>query len=143
MPNLMALVLEKYLSRTNSFIRFLLIGIINTCVGISMILTLLNLVGLSYWLSTFVGNGIGAIVSYVLNKKFTFKSTVKNRKGIPIFVLVIMGSYFISYQLGYKLIHGCRVINFGLYKEEFSVLLAAVIYTILNYFGQRYLTFKY
>jgi putative flippase GtrA len=143
MPNLMALVLEKYLSRTNTFIRFLLIGIVNTCVGISVILTLLNVVGFSYWLSTLLGNCIGAIVSYVLNKKFTFKSTVKNRKGVPIFALVIIGSYLISYQLGYKLIHDYKVIDFGLYKEELSVLLATVIYAILNYLGQRFLTFKY
>lgn len=142
MPSLMALILGKYLNRTNTIFRFLLIGIVNTCVGISAILTLLNVVGLSYWLSTLIGNCIGAIISYVLNKRFTFKSTVKNRKGIPIFGLVIIVSYLFSYQLGYEIIEKSRFLDFGIYKEEISVLLATFMYAVLNYLGQRYLTFK-
>ena len=138
----MVKIVENYFNRTNTFIRFLLIGVVNTCIGFSLILLLLNVFGLSYWFSTFIGNSIGAIISYTLNKIFTFKSNVSNRKGIIIFILVIFGSYIISYQLGYKIIHDSNVFNLDLYKDEFSVLLAAILYTVLNYLGQRYFTFR-
>ncbi|MGM0879194.1 MAG: GtrA family protein [Bacillota bacterium] len=138
----MALILENYLNRTNTFIRFLLVGFVNTSIGFSLILVLLNIFGLSYWFSTFIGNSLGALVSYTLNKNFTFKSEVDNKRGFTLFILVILGCYIISYQLGYKIIYESNLINLKLYRDELSVFIAAVIYTILNYFGQRYLTFR-
>ncbi|WP_430101061.1 GtrA family protein [Paenibacillus polymyxa] len=34
---------------------------------------LFNILETNYWLSTFIGNSVGATVSYFLNKRFTFK----------------------------------------------------------------------
>jgi putative flippase GtrA len=142
MSTLMAQIVENYLNRTNCFIRFLLTGFLNTCIGFSLILILLNIVGLSYWSSTFIGNSMGAIVSYILNKNFTFKSNVNNRRGITLFILVILGSYIISYRLSYTIIYKSHLFNFGIFKEEISVSIAAVIYTLSNYLGQKYITFR-
>ena len=139
----MSLIVENYFKGTNTLLRFMYIGLINTCIGLSLIFLLLNVVGWPYWMSTSIGNGIGAIVSYFLNKNFTFKSKVNDKKGITLFVLVIVGSYIISYRLGYSLITNSLFINLGIYTEEFSVLIAAMIYTVLNYLGQRYVTFRH
>lgn len=139
----MSLIGENYFKGTNTLLRFMYIGLINTCIGLSLIFLLLNVVGWPYWMSTSIGNGIGAIVSYFLNKNFTFKSKVNDKKGITLFVLVIVGSYIISYRLGYSLITNSLFINLGIYTEEFSVLIAAMIYTVLNYLGQRYVTFRH
>ncbi|MFD2217161.1 MULTISPECIES: GtrA family protein [Metabacillus] len=133
--------IKNYYNKSNTIIRFIGVGIINTIIGISSIFLLLNVFGFSYWISTFIGNGIGAIISYILNRNFTFNSNVSNKKGIVLFLFVIVVSYYVSYNIGYSLINK-NVLSTNLYGEELSILLAAFIYTVLNYLGQRYLTFK-
>src|SRR5947209_2726841 len=83
----------------HSFIRFLLVGVINTVVGLSAMYLFLHGFSLSYWASTFIGNIIGACVSYFLNRTFTFKSSTAVGKSMVRFTLVILACYVISYYL--------------------------------------------
>ncbi|WP_226671592.1 GtrA family protein [Metabacillus litoralis] len=138
----MSLIIENYYKRINTFIRFILVGLINTFIGLSLILVLLNILGLSYWISTFIGNSIGAVCSYILNKNITFNSNVNNRKGIALFTLVILGSYFISYYMGYFLLDQRDFFPKLHYMKEVCLILSAVMYTILNYLGQKYIAFR-
>ncbi|HWO75800.1 MAG TPA: GtrA family protein [Bacillus sp. (in: firmicutes)] len=134
--------LVKYLNRTNSFIRFLLVGIANTIVGFSVIMLLLNGLGLSYWVSTFIGNSVGAAVSFFLNRGFTFQSDITYRRGIPRFVFIIFVSYLLSYSLSQEIasqMHSTLLLPVS--KENLAVLLGMGLYTIINYFGQKYLVF--
>ncbi|UOK56276.1 GtrA family protein [Bacillus sp. OVS6] len=62
-------------------LKFILVGIMNTAAGLSAILLLLNVINVSYWLSTFLGNTIGAAVSYYLNRSFTFSSQASIKKA--------------------------------------------------------------
>ncbi|MNP17943.1 GtrA-like protein [compost metagenome] len=126
------------------FIKFLLVGVLNTAVGLSTIFLLLNLLDFNYWISTFMGNSIGAIVSYCLNKRFTFNSNVSNREAFWKFVSVIVLCYLISYTASYilfdiligELIHDVAL------RSNFTALIGAGIYTLLNYIGQKYFVFK-
>ncbi|QKE72757.1 GtrA family protein [Arthrobacter citreus] len=127
-----------------TFFRFIAVGVLNTIVGLSAIYLLLHLLGLSYWWSTFLGNTIGACVSYLLNRKFTFKSQSSVSKSVPLFIIVILASYFIAYNLGAKLI------DFSLSNTDFisdkmktdlAVLISTGLYTIVNYFGQKLFVF--
>jgi putative flippase GtrA len=133
------------LKRTNSFYRFLLVGVINTIIGLSIMFILLNLMGWSYWLATFLGNGIGAGVSYILNRSFTFNSNVNGSKGIPKFFLVILSCYFLSYFIG-GLVAGS--INLSsqpfsfISKDELAVLIGTILYTVTNYLGQKFIVFR-
>src|SRR5213080_3970448 len=87
----------------HSFIRFLLVGVINTVVGLSAMYLFLHGFSWSYWASTFIGNIIGACVSYFLNRTFTFKSSAAVGKSMFRFTIVILVCYFISYYLGEKI----------------------------------------
>ena len=134
-------IIENYFNKSNTFIRYILVGIINTVIGISIILLLLEVFRLSYGISTFIGNSIGATVSYFLNRNFTFKSNVENKKGILLFTFVIMASYFIAYPMCYHLLFE-RLFQSNVFGKELSIFLSACLYTILNYLGQRYVTFR-
>jgi putative flippase GtrA len=143
--NLLELKLESFLRRTNVFTRFLLVGVVNTLTGLSIIFVLLNVFGFSYWISTFVGNWVGALVSYLLNRTFTFNSQIAFTKGVPRFITVILVCYFLSYSLSefvangvYPLYGTIPFIN----EDEFAILLGSSLYTIANYFGQRKFVFK-
>ncbi|RFB15029.1 GtrA family protein [Bacillus sp. HNG] len=132
------MITTHFLKPTNTFVRFLLVGVINTLVGLSSIFLLLQVVSLSYWLSTFVGNSIGAGVSYMLNRRFTFASKAIHGKSIPLFVLVILSCYFLSFSMS-KMISG---FIFTQYTNEIAVFLGTGLYTVMNYLGQKYLVFS-
>jgi putative flippase GtrA len=142
--SLLELKLGSFLKRTNRFTRFLLVGMVNTLTGLSIIFLLLNVFGLSYWISTFVGNCVGAVVSYLLNRTFTFNSQIDFTKGIPRFIVVILVCYFLSYSISEfvsdGVYHSYSIIPF-FNEEEFAILLGSGLYTITNYFGQRNFVF--
>ncbi|ALC89517.1 hypothetical protein AM500_06760 [Bacillus sp. FJAT-18017] len=133
----------KYLKPTNSFIRFAMVGVANTVAGLLIMLSLLNLFNASYWISTFIGNTAGAVLSFYLNRTFTFRSKVRFTKGAPRFVLVILVCYIFSYWISGKVV-ALGIASFlpaGLHNDA-AVLIGSVIYTISNYFGQKLFVFK-
>ncbi|RFU64732.1 GtrA family protein [Peribacillus glennii] len=135
------LILEICLKRTNSFIRFLLVGVLNTIIGLSTIFILLNLAGLNYWAATFIGNGAGAIVSFLLNRAFTFKSRISLKKGGLLFFTVIISCYFVSFSLSEWISsHIYGMLPFT--KQNLSVVLGTCIYTVSNYTGQKLIVFS-
>ena len=60
-----------------SMLRFLLVGVVNTLVGAGIMFLLYNLAGCSYWLSSAANYIVGGIVSFCLNKYFTFQSKTR------------------------------------------------------------------
>ncbi|WP_462410780.1 GtrA family protein [Neobacillus sp. Marseille-QA0830] len=128
----------------NSFIRFIMVGILNTIVGLSIMYLLLHAAGFSYWLSTFLGNSVGACVSFFLNKSFTFHSENPVPKSAFRFIIVILACYFVSYDLGKY------IVLWVLHHNDFlplnvitdlSVLTGTGLYTVLNYWGQKFFVF--
>ncbi|ALC91322.1 polysaccharide biosynthesis protein GtrA [Bacillus sp. FJAT-18017] len=125
------------------FIRFLVVGVINTLVGLSIMFLLLHGAGLSYWVSTFIGNTVGAGVSFVLNRNFTFRSKEAGLWSVVRFVCVILFCYVVSYQLGSMVIEWVA----GDYFSEIvvtngKVLFSTGLYTVLNYLLQRIVVFR-
>lgn len=126
----------------SSLIRFLIVGIINTIIGAGIMFILYNFFGLSYWLSSFFNYFFGGIVSFFLNKYYTFKNNYKSIKQVLLFIINILFCYFIGYFISKKIIY----IIFNDYnntvKENISMLLGMCLYTLLNYIGQKFIIFK-
>jgi putative flippase GtrA len=143
----MVLKIDAYLKRTNKFTRFLLVGILNTLTGLTIIFMLLHVVGLSYWFSTFVGNALGATVSYFLNRSFTFRSQVNLTVGALKFIAVILVCYFSAYSLseflaGWIWDYSDASASLPIGEKEIAILLGSLLYTFMNYVGQKNLVFK-
>jgi len=128
----------------HSFVRFIIVGVVNTIVGLTCMYLFLHAVGLSYWISTFLGNSVGACVSFILNKNFTFQSQSSVIKSAIRFIIVILCCYFISYDLGKNLVtwvlKSNAIFNERL-KTDLAILVGTGLYTILNYFGQKLFVF--
>jgi len=77
------------------FLTFNLVGIVNTLFGFSIIFTLMFL-GVSAVASNFIGYFLGAMLSYTLNKKYTFKSDTKDKTEALKFFGVLLISYCIN-----------------------------------------------
>ncbi|MCM3595757.1 GtrA family protein [Metabacillus idriensis] len=126
------------------FIRFILVGIMNTAAGLSAIFLFLNLFNADYWLSTFWGNIIGAAVSYYLNRSFTFSSKTSIKKSLPRFIAVVIVCYFAAFSFGKAAAEFLYLIfpHFLIMTEDMlAVMLGTSVYTVLNFLGQKYLVF--
>lgn len=58
----------------STVIKFLMVGVLNTLVGAGTMFLLYNLAGWTYWLSSAANYVVGGIVSFFLNKYFTFQN---------------------------------------------------------------------
>jgi putative flippase GtrA len=138
--------MDKLISIFNSpFVRFLLVGVLNTIIGLSASFILFNLFELNYWVSTFGGNTVGAIASYFMNRKFTFKSNTSIASSWWKFMIVIVTCYFISYGISLWLSQLLLVMwpqASTQLAHNLAILLGNGIYTILNYFGHKLFTFR-
>lgn len=124
------------------FIIFCLVGVVNTLVGTAVMYGLYNLAHCGYWFSSAMNYVIGSIVSYFLNKRFTFKSSERSWQEIARFVINIAVCWLIAYGLAKPLV---RMIFSGLSEkanDNLAMLAGMVIFTGLNYLGQRFFTFK-
>lgn len=138
--------MDKILSFFNSsFVRFLLVGVINTIIGLSASFILFNLFELNYWVSSFGGISVGAIASYFMNRKFTFKSNTSIASSWWKFMIVIVSCYFISYSVSLWLSQLLLAIwpqASTKLAHNLAILFGNGIYTILNYFGHKFFTFR-
>ncbi|CAH1209232.1 hypothetical protein PAECIP111892_03178 [Paenibacillus auburnensis] len=128
-----------------TFFKFILVGVLNTLVGLGSIFILFNTLHFNYWVSTSLGNIIGIICSYVLNKNFTFQSKKSTNKTVWRFFLISLLCYLISYYLGHilnMLMNDAGLLEKGKLTENVSILVASGLYTISNYVGHKYYTFR-
>ncbi|QHW33643.1 GtrA family protein [Paenibacillus rhizovicinus] len=127
------------------FVRFLFVGGLNTLIGLGVSYGLLHLASFSYWGATFAGNAFGAVNSYMLNRKFTFASQASVSRSFIKFVIVITICYFFAFDSGLWLAR-VAVPAFPHLSEavvnDIAVVTSTVIYTLINYFGQKLVVFR-
>lgn len=82
-----------------TFWKFVLVGIVNTLVGTAVMFAAYNVLHLSYWISSASNYVVGSIVSYFLNKYFTFQNKEKSWKQLVKFALNITVCYLVAYGL--------------------------------------------
>lgn len=124
-----------------TFWKFILVGVINTIVGTVIMFACYNLVGLSYWVSSAANYIVGSLVSYYLNKHFTFKSTEKGIKPVLRFVINIAICYLIAYGVAKPLVSNILREQSKSIQENGAMLIGMFLFVGLNYLGQRFFAF--
>ena len=82
-----------------TFMKFVVIGIVNTIVGTAIMFIFYNVCHLSYWISSASNYFFGSICSYILNKHFTFKNKERGWKPLLRFTLNIITCYLLAYGI--------------------------------------------
>lgn len=123
-------------------IKFLLIAMLNGAIGNIIMFGLYNLVHCSYWISSAANYTVVGIMSFILNRRFTFQNTTSLGKTIPKYIFNILLCYFLAYGIA-RPITLLLMQDFSLiWQENVAMFVGMWLYIILNYFGQRYFTFK-
>lgn len=124
------------------FIRFLGVGVINTAVGTGTMFLLYNVFGADYWISSASNYIVGSIVSYILNKKFTFKNQDSNKKTIIKFIVGIAVCYGIAYGIAKPLVHTLLSGQSQTVADNVAMLVGMGLFVIINYLSQKFFTFN-
>ena len=134
--------LKQFLSR--EFLTFLVVGVVNTLFGTAIMLVLYNVFGCSYWVSSFCDYFFGSILSYFLNKHFTFHYQGTDWRSIVKFAPNIIVCYLIAYSLALPLTR-TALESLQLSKpvvENVAMLVGTVLFMVINYLGQKFYAFK-
>lgn len=122
--------------------RFLLVGVVNTLVGCGAMFLLYNLAHWSYWLSSAANYVLGGIVSFFLNKYFTFRRREWSWNQVVKFAANVAVCWLLAYGLAQPLVRHLLAgwpVNL---QENGAMLVGMCLYTALNYLGQRFFAFR-
>ena len=125
--------MKKLLDKT--FLRFAVVGIINTIVGTTIMFVFYNVFHFSYWVSSASNYIVGSILSFFLNKYFTFQNYNHDWRIVLRFVLNIAVCYFAAYSIAKPLVSW--ILSGAAPKVQ-----GKGIFTLLNYFGQKFFAFR-
>ena len=133
-----------------TMLRFLLVGVVNTLVGCGVMFGLYNLAGLhrwgdwGYWISSAANYASGSVVSFFLNKHFTFHNREKGAGVVVRFIANITVCYLLAYGLARPAV-GWALGGTGLsgqLRGNLTMLAGSGLFVVLNYFGQRFFAFR-
>ena len=124
-----------------TFCKFIVVGVINTLLGTSIMLLFYNIFHLSYWISSASNYFFGSILSYFLNKNFTFKNKVDGFRNIIYFILNISICYLVAYGIA-KPVVKYVLSSFGkVTQENVAMFVGMCLFVVMNYLGQRFIVF--
>ncbi len=118
------------------FVRYCLVGLINTAVGLSLIYAAMIFLDLAPALANAAGFAVGLCVSYSLNKRWTFKSNAPTGRSFALFVGVVAIGYAANLAAVMAAIHGAGV------NPYIAQLFGVGIYAVLVFLGSRYAAFR-
>ncbi|MDR3551964.1 MAG: GtrA family protein [Clostridia bacterium] len=138
-----------------SFLIFLCVGAFNTVLSLGITYLLYNLFYANHfnitdcrWASSSIAYAICSVSAYILNRRFTFTHKGPILQSILRFALVISVCYvianvatkplteFLLDLLRLNTVVSDKVVGY------IAILVAQVIFTALNYLGQRFFAFK-
>ena len=125
-----------------TFWKFVLVGIVNTLVGTAVMFAAYNVLHLSYWISSASNYVVGSIVSYFLNKYFTFQNKEKSWKQLVKFALNITVCYLVAYGLAKPLVSWFLHGQSKSVQDNLSMLVGMGAFVVFNYVGQRVIVFR-
>lgn len=133
--------MRKHSLSDTDIARFIMVGMANTLLGTCIMFGLYNLAGCTYWISSAANYIICSIMSYALNKRFTFGyrgDTVGSGLRFTVNIAVCyLAAYGAAKPAMLWLMSG-RPVHI---QENAAMLTGMCIFTVLNYIGQKFFVF--
>jgi putative flippase GtrA len=122
--------------------KFIIVGIVNTIIGSGLMFVLYNFFNIDYWFASAANYTVGSIVSFFLNKYFTFKVKEWTLFMIIAFIVNIAVSYFAAYGLAKPAMNYLLRYSPLKIRENAALFTGMCLFTVINYLGQRLVVFK-
>lgn len=134
--------MKRLFDRT--LLRFLMVGVCNTLFSAAIMFLLYELAGLGYWGSSAVAYALASVLSFFLNRSFTFQSRGPLLSTALRFTVNVTVCYLVAYSLAQPLM-GWGLGRAGLSQavvDRAAMLFGMCLFTGLNYLGQRFFAFR-
>ncbi len=122
-------------------LKFLLVGAINTVVGLGIELFLYNVLHCGVWGSSAANYILVSILSFFLNKYFTFRNTENSWRQVLRFALNIAACYLVAHGIAVPLMDRMLRSASEALRGNVTLLVGMGLFTGLNYLGQRFFAF--
>jgi len=133
----MKLIWKKYSTALWQFVRFNIVGILNTIIDWSFFAILNQLLFISYLPAKVISYSCGLINSYILNSIWTFHAKKWRLKQIIMFVLVNL----IALGVSLFVLYACNAF-FDVQNNLISNLIATPFSIVINFLGNKFLVFR-
>ncbi|MDD2845893.1 MAG: GtrA family protein [Rhodoferax sp.] len=117
-------------------LKFIVAGLFNTAIGLSVIYMSMFFWGVNPLLSNAIGYGIGFSIGYFLNKKWIFKSHGKSKSSFAMYLFVIAIAYAVNTGSVYV---GIYYLGINMYGAQ---LLGMISYAVISYIGFKVFVFN-
>lgn len=135
-----------------AFVLYLIVGVLNFILCTALMFFLFNAWGVSEHISPVVNYGLGSLIWYWGCKYLIFPNSKTGlqqivRFGIDVLICYVISYYWIApivseYALRSEMIYGWFTFGGGAKVEaNCEMAIGALVYALLNYFGQRYFVF--
>lgn len=129
-----------------SLILFLAVGAANTIVGAVLMLAFYRWAGMGYWGASALSYLLASVMSFFLNRRFTFASKAAFVQSAARFAVNIAVCYLIAYSAAKPAVEALLARwapqTEQALREQAAMLFGMVLFTFLNYIGQRYGVFR-
>jgi putative flippase GtrA len=115
--------------------RFIIVGVVNTGLGYGIIFFCMYALMLNPILSNAIGYGVGFLISFTLNKNFTFESNGRSVTELGKFLFAFIVAYLLNLAALYLCLN-----TFELHGIP-SQLIAGVIYIASSFLLSKHLVF--
>jgi putative flippase GtrA len=118
-----------------SLLRYLLVGVLNTCVGLGTIYLCMYVFHLGNAPANAIGYAVGIVVSFTMNRRWTFADRGHPGPQLLRFLLVTAVAYLANLGTVMGLIH------LGV-PDYLAQALGVAPYTAIGYAGSRWFVFR-
>ena len=133
-------VLSSFFDAT--FLKFILVGVVNTLVGIAVMFFCFNVLAWSYWVSSALNYMVGSIVSYLLNKRYTFQQKGHDWHIVWKFIVNVSVCYVLAYGLAKPFVAWMLSGVTTNIQGNAALFVGMVLFVGFNYIGQRFWAFS-
>ena len=123
------------------FLKFCLVGAANTLVGAGGMFLLYNVAYCSNTISSAMNYVVGSVLSYFLNKHFTFEVREYSASQVLRFIVNIAVCFAVAYGLAKPFAVWLLSDASVKVQDNVAMLVGMVVFTGLNYIGQRFFAF--
>lgn len=119
-----------------SAVRYALVGLVNTVVGLGVIYGAMYFLGFADIPANALGYMVGVIVSFLLNRQWTFRDTGPIGSALVRFLAVLLVAYFAN--LGTVL----ALVELAAVNRYLAQAAGVLPYVVVGYLGSRYFAFR-
>lgn len=119
----------------------MIVGAVNTLFGYGISLICLNLIGMSAGISAAADYIFGSILSYFLNKRFTFNEKGNSWGYILKFALNNCLCFLLAYGIAEPAVASLLSSASDILRDNILLIVIKGLYLVFNYIGQRFFVF--